>query len=164
MTGRTLGGFVVAASVAALLSCTGTAGSPAATTSATATSIGPLVLTDKGCTYQGPAQVKPGSVALQMTNETKVKFNLDVWRLNDGHTYAELAAHIKEEQRRAATGEPELGHPSFAGLFDQESLASGTETKTIRALTPGTYGFVCIAFAKQGPGAIWVAGPLVVAA
>ena len=95
-----------------------------------------------------------------MTNETKVQFNLDLWRLGEGHTYAELDAHIKEEQRRAAAGEPGLGHPTFAALQDQETVASGTEIKHLPTLVSGTYGFVCIAFGTGGPVAIWLAGPL----
>ena len=146
---------------------TSTQSSGGATPSSLATprsSLGPLVLTEKGCTYAGPARIASGPVALNMTNQTKLQFNLDLWKLNDGHSYAELDSHIKEEQRRAAAGEPGLGHPTFAALIDQESVASGTESKNISTLKPGTYGFVCIAFATGGPVAIWLAGPLVVEA
>lgn len=169
MTRETLGRLIIGASMTIAMSC-GSSSGPAATVQspspspALAAQIGPLVLSDKGCTYAGPAQVRSGPVALMMTNETKVQFKLDVWRLSEGHTYAELDAHIKEEQRRYAAGEPELGHPSFATLIDQESVASGSETKNISTLTRGTYGFVCIAFQTSGPGAIWLAGPLSVAA
>ena len=169
MTGETLSRFIIAASMTIVMSC-GTSGGPTSTVQSPspspppATQIGPLVLSDKGCTYAGPPQVGSGPMALKMTNGTKAQFNLDLWRLNEGHTYAELGAHIKEEQRRAAAGEPELGHPSFAALIHQTSVASGTETKNISTLAPGTYGFVCIAFETNGPGAIWLAGPLVVMA
>jgi hypothetical protein len=149
----------------AIISCGGS-GSPVAAVQSPspspATAIGPLVLSARECTYAGPGQISSGPASLEMTNRTKLRFNLDLWELDQGHTYAELVAHIKEEQRRAAAGEPELGHPTFATLVDQESVLSGSETKKIPNLKPGTYGFVCIAFERNGPGAIWVAGPLVV--
>lgn len=164
MTRRMLARCFITASMTAVISCAGSGG-PIATLqspSPNAARIGPLTLSDGGCTYAGPPQIASGPVTLRMTNEAKLQFNLDLWKLNQGHTYAELVAHIKEEQRRAAAGEPELGQPTFAALIDQESVASGTATKNISTLTSGTYGFVCIAFGTSGPGAIWVAGPLVV--
>jgi len=169
MTRYTLRRCLLAASMIIVTSCgdstgpTATLPSPNATPPP-ATQIGPLVLSDRGCTYAGPAQIGAGPAALKMTNETSMQFNLDIWKLIEGHAYAELDAHIKEEQRRAAAGEPELGHPSFATLVDQESVRSSTETKIISTLMPGTYGFVCIAFGTQGPAAIWPAGPLSVVA
>jgi len=155
--------FLIAASTTIAMSCGNSSGPTATAQSPSpprAAEIGPLVLSDKGCAYAGPGQIGSGPVALKMTNETQAQFNLDLWRLNAGHTYAELDSHIKEEQRRATAGEPELGHPSFATLIDQESVASGTMTKSMATLTPGTYGFVCIALVTSGPGAIWLAGPL----
>ena len=169
MTRQCVGGFIFAASMTIAVAC-GVSSGPTATiqspksTAPRAAEIGPLVLSDKGCTYAGPAQIGSGPVALKMTNETKAQFKLDLWKLSDDHTYAELDAHIKEEQRRAAANEPELGHPLFAELIDQESVASGTAMKNIKTLAPGTYGFVCIAFETGGPGAIWLTGPLAVAA
>lgn len=166
MTLKTFSRFMIGASLTVVISC-GYSGGPTATAQSPspprAVVIGPLVLSEQGCAYAGPAQIGSGRVALTMTNQTSVKFNLDLWKLDEGHTYGELDAHIKEEQRRASAGEPELGHPSFAALIVQESVASGTEVKNISTLAPGTYGFVCIAFATSGPGAIWLAGPLNVA-
>lgn len=164
MSRESLSGFIFAASMTIAMAC-GVSSGPTATIQSPkltprAAEIGPLVLSDTGCTYAGPAQIGSGPVALKMTNQTNVKFNLDLWKLDEGHTYGELDAHIKEEQRRASAGEPGLGHPSFAALIAQESVASGTEVKNISTLSPGTYGFVCIAFATSGPGAIWLAGPL----
>ena len=137
--------FLIAASTTIAMSCGNSSGPTATAQSPSpprAAEIGPLVLSDKGCAYAGPGQIGSGPVALKMTNETQAQFNLDLWRLNAGHTYAEL------------------GHPSFATLIDQESVASGTMTKSMATLTPGTYGFVCIALVTSGPGAIWLAGPL----
>ena len=156
MNRETLSKFILGASMTIAMSC-GVSSGP---TASVQTSIGPVVLSDNGCTFAGPSQIGSGRVAMKMTNQTKAQFNLDLWKLDEGHTFSELDAHIKEEQRRAAAGEPELGHPSFAALLAQESVASGTEVKNISTLTPGTYGFVCIAFVTSGPGAIWLAGPL----
>jgi hypothetical protein len=163
MNRETLTKFILGASMTIAMSCGASSGPTASVpTASVQTSIGPVVLSDNGCTFGGPSQIGSGPVALKMTNQTNGHFNLDLWKLDEGHSYGELDAHIKEEQRRAAAGEPELGHPTFAALIRQESVASGTEVKNIPRLTPGTYGFVCIALANSGPGAIWLAGPLTV--
>ena len=166
MTRKTLSRFIIGASLAVAISCGNSSGPTATAQSPSpprAAEIGPLVLSDTGCAYAGPAHIGPGPVALKMTNQTNLKFSLDLWKLDEGHTYGELDAHIKEEQRRASAGESGLGHPSFATLIVHESVASGTEVKNISTLGPGTYGFVCIAFATSDRAAIWLAGPLSVA-
>lgn len=124
-----------------------------------ATEIGPLTLSDLGCTYAGPVRVAARSVKIQMVDNTQLKFNLDVWQLNDSHLYAELDAHVKEERRRQKAGEPGLGHPNFATLTASRSVAVGSHSSDVIAMTPGTYGFVCIPFDTQ-PRDIWLAGPL----
>lgn len=98
-----------------------------------------------------------------MVDRTEQAFNLDLWRLDQGHTYAELEAHIAEEQRRDAAHEPELGHPTFAARAAQLSVPAGTESNREATVGAGTYGFVCIAFASPTVrSGIWVTGPLVV--
>ena len=84
--------FLIAASTTIAMSCGNSSGPTATAQSPSpprAAEIGPLVLSDKGCAYAGPGQIGSGPVALKMTNETQAQFNLDLWRLNAGHTYAE---------------------------------------------------------------------------
>jgi hypothetical protein len=131
----------------------------AGASSSSSVEIGPLVLSETGCTYAGPSQTRSAPTAIKMIDQTSLTFNLDLWRLNEGHSYAELGSYIQEEERRIVAGEPTLGHPAFATLIVQKSVASGTQTLEISTLAPGTYGFVCIAFDTR-PRAIWLAGPL----
>ncbi len=123
--------------------------------------VGPLVLSAGGCSYQGPREVSAGRVAIHMVDRTEQIFSLDLWRLDQGHAYAELEAYVAEEQRLDAAHAPGLGHPSFATLAAQLSVPAGTESNREATVGAGTYGFVCIAFASATVrGAIWVTGPL----
>src|SRR4029077_13790195 len=154
--------LVAAGTVLVMLAACG--GSASATPSPPAAREGgPLLLSAGGCSYQGPREVSAGRVAIHMVDRTERAFNLDLWRLDQGHAYAELEAHIAEEQRRDAAHESELGHPTFATLAAQLSVPAGTEGNREATVGAGTYGFVCIAFASPTVrGGIWVTGPLVV--
>jgi hypothetical protein len=112
---------------------------------------------DDGCEYSGPAMVSAGTVVLGLENESSGQFDADLWLLNSGHSYEELAAHIAEEQRRADAGEPGLGHPDFATLVAEASVAAGRGRLTSR-LAPGTYGIACILFEGGEPVRILAGG------
>jgi hypothetical protein len=116
---------------------------------------------DDGCEYSGPAMVGAGTVILGLENESSGQFDADLWLLEPGHTYDELAAHIAEEQRRSEAGEPPLGHPAFATLVAEASTTSERGTLTAD-LDAGTYGVACIRFEGGAPVQYWSAGPLVV--
>ncbi len=143
-------------------SCGGGSQPPAAAKSPSppvATEIGPLTLDDQGCTYAGPTRVASGTVVITIVDNTQLRFNLDVWRLNVGHQYAELDVHIKEERRRMHASEPSLGHPDFATLITSSNVGIGSHNSRVIAIRAGTYGFACIPFDTQ-PRDIWLAGPL----
>jgi len=164
--------------VAALAACTGTpptstfaptppqasstfpaTPSPAPPTSATA---GTFTMGDAGCRYDGPATVPAGSVTLAFVNESGDQFDADLWLLDAGHGYDELAAHAAEEDRRLEEGLPSLGHPALATLIAETTILQrqGTMTAT---LVEGTYGMACIRFVDGAPADIWAAGPLTIA-
>ncbi len=153
---------LVAAGTVLVMLAAACGGSATATPSPPAArEVGPLVLSAGGCSYQGAREVSAGRVAIHMVDRTEQTFSLDVWRLDQGHAYAELEAHIAEEQRLDAAHEPGLGHPTFATLAAQLSVPAGTESNREATVGAGTYGFVCIAFASATVrGAIWVTGPL----
>lgn len=142
-----------------------TAGSPSLSPSPSASppQIGPLVLTATGCSWQGPAQANAGPASIQVVDQAKGGLALDFWLLDQGHSYDELVNHIKEEQRRFAAHEPQLGHPTFASLKGQWSADAGETRSFATTLSAGTYGFVCIALSGQDPVGIYLAGPLKVA-
>lgn len=121
-----------------------------------------VVLRDDGCGYSGPADIKAGTVVLELVNATVGQFDADLWLLRPGRTYDELVAHLGEEQRRLEAGEPPLGHPAFATLVAEASTASERGTLTAD-LDPGTYGLACIRFEGGVPVQYWSAGPFAAA-
>jgi hypothetical protein len=141
--------------------------SAAASQSATAmASVEPPQLTvtlgESGCAVGGQTTAVAGPVVIGLQNDTGGRFDLDLWRLDDGHEYDELEAHIAEEMRRVEAGEEPLGHPTFADLV-AEATAEGASGELHAVLEAGTYGFACIAFdTPAAPSGIWATGPLTV--
>ena len=95
-------------------------------------------------------------------NETDALAAFHMWRIADGYTYDQLAAHIVEERRLAEAGEPGLGHPFFVGDLIEivlQARESGTMVGTVRS---GTYGIVCIRMFQQTgkPRPFGVIGPV----
>lgn len=127
------------------------------------TPIGPLVVTTDGCSYQGPGRIGAGLAEVHLVDQSKARFQVDVWQLDASHTYAELDAYIKEEERRVKAGEPQQGYPSFATLTDQLSVSAAGDVKRQISVAAGTYGFVCFPTDAKTAAGIWLAGPLVVA-
>ena len=119
-----------------------------------------VILGDSTCQLEGAMEVAAGPLTIGLVNETDSRFDLDLWRLNDGHQYDELATHVAEEMRRIQAGEEPLGHPDFAELV-AEATADGASAELRTNVTAGTYGFACVSFATPaGPTALWAAGPL----
>lgn len=163
-------GFVSAIVLALLAACgtTGStttpapSGSPPATASPSAAPIQlSVTLDDTGCTLEGDSELPAGPVEVELHNATDGQFDLDLWRLQEGHGYDELVAHIDEEMRRVESGEPPLGHPPFADLVAESTAAIGTDGALRTDLETGIYGFACIYFPSADVlGAFRSAGPL----
>jgi hypothetical protein len=127
----------------------------------TPTAMASVVLRDDGCAYSGVPTVEAGTVVLELLNETTAQFDADLWLLEPGRTYDELATHVAGEQRRLEAGEPPLGHPAFATLVAEASTVSERGTLTAD-LDAGTYGVACIRFEGGAPVQYWAAGPFTV--
>lgn len=123
--------------------------------------VGGVTLTTTGCEYAGPSEMPAGELTFRLRNKTTGQFDLDVWLLEAGHEYDELAAHIDEERRRATAGEPPLGHPTFATLVGEATAETDSTTDLVTNVGVGTYGLACALFAGDGGfGGIWAAGPI----
>jgi len=125
---------------------------------------GTFTLTDSGCQYDATARVASGSFSARVANNTADRAHFDLWKLNAGHSYAELLAHFNEEGRRLRSQQPQLGHPEFASLVRSvpvDAQASGVLTADAGA---GIYGMACIRWklAEEGPLDMYPAGPLMV--
>jgi hypothetical protein len=146
----TRNGFALAIIAGALL--TGCAGSGPASPSASTTvaepsgpqSVGTVVITEADCTFQPSAdQLRPGAAELSVTNNTDGVAGVHLWRIIDGHTYDELAAHVAEEVRLAQAGEPGLGHPDFVADLVEVVADAGNSASATGTLRVATYGLVC---------------------
>ncbi len=142
------------------VSCGQTQAAPA-TSSASPPSLGAFVLSDSGCGYEGQPKISAGHGSVTLSNKTANQAHFDVWRLNEGHSYSELVAHIKEEQRRSQAGEPGLGHPTFATLLTTEIVEPQRTKSLVLPSEAATYGMACIPW-RGGPTGIFAAGPLTV--
>jgi hypothetical protein len=149
-----------------LLLCSACGGDGNATpqTSGKVAQAGTFTLTESDCQFVATGPVAPGSLSARVTNNTADRAHFDFWKLNAGHTYAELLAHINEEGRRLRSQLPPLGQPEFASLVRSvpvEKQASAVLTANAAA---GTYGMACIRWklAEEGPLDMYPAGPLMV--
>jgi hypothetical protein len=124
--------------------------------------IGGVTLSSAGCEYAGPSDLPLGDLTLRLRNKTTGVFELDVWRLEDGYEYDELAAHIDEERRRGEEGEQPLGHPTFANLVGEASAEQATTIDLTTSPELGTYGLACILVEEGEYSGIWAAGPITV--
>lgn len=125
---------------------------------------GTFTLTDSGCKYDATARVASGSFSARVTNKTADRAHFDLWKLNAGHSYAELLAYINEEGRRLRSQQPQLGHPEFASLIRSVPVETHTSGVLTADAGVGTYGMACIRWklAEEGPLDMYPAGPLMV--
>ena len=140
----------------------GSGGSMLPSPSASAVPVmGTVTLADDGCTFSASAGVDAGPVRLVMLNEADGQFDVDLWRIDDGHGFDEFVAHVAEEMRRTEAGEAPLGHPTFARLVAEASADAGSEAELEADLPAGTYAVACILFAESSvPGGYWAGGPI----
>ena len=157
---RAMGSSLAILVLAALAAC-----GPAQTTSASTTPSvalwGVFTLTDSGCGYEGNDIVSARRGTITLSNKISNEAHFDFFRLNQGHNYAELVAHIQEEERRRLAGEAELGHPTFATLSSSTTVAAHVNQSLQIPETAGSYGMVCIRW-NLGPLRMFAAGPLTV--
>ena len=163
---RTLRIFVILLASAA--TACGGSGSPAGnagddgTQPAEASPVGTFALARSGCSYDGPAALAAGEATFTLASQGG-SADFDLWLMEDGHAYEELAAHIDAERRRSERGQQPLGHPTFATLVAEGSTDPAGEGTLTTALDAGLYGAACIRFEGSTPG-LWVAGPFTVEA
>jgi photosystem II stability/assembly factor-like uncharacterized protein len=121
-----------------------------------------FVLSDSGCAYQGPVQTSASQVTIVTRNETTDEARFDLWRLDEGHSYAELAAYFDQQQKRIRAGKVPLGNPDFATRIKTLIAGSGAPPNS----TPSTwveaggetYAMSCSRPADK-PTTVFLAGP-----
>jgi hypothetical protein len=152
--------------VLCLLLCSSCGGAPNATPATTGKvpEAGSFTLTDSGCEYDAGARLASGSFSARVTNKTADRAHFDLWKLDAGHSYAELLAHVNEEGRRLRSQQPPLGYPDFASLIQSVDVDAQASSVITADGGTGSYGMACIRWklAEEGPLAIYSAGPLMV--
>ncbi|MGH2629447.1 MAG: hypothetical protein ACRDHI_02660 [Actinomycetota bacterium] len=106
--------------------------------------IGTVKISEAGCTGVLPGHVEAGQLSVAAINETDGLAGFHMWRIADGHTYEQFAAHIRKERGRTLANQPSLGprHTDMSSLIPIELEAGESGTMTGIA-QPGTYGIVC---------------------
>lgn len=109
---------------------------------------GVVTATESDCTFAASSgHLTAGVVTLKFVNQTDAEARFDGWHIPQGHTFDELAAHIREERRHAEAGEPVLGPPSYLTSSDRVfdvAVDAGKSDLDSSDLGAGTYAIVCI--------------------
>ncbi|NJD27641.1 MAG: hypothetical protein FIA92_05025 [Chloroflexi bacterium] len=106
---------------------------------------GTVSLTDSDCEFEPPAgPIKPGLTEITFVNRSSARGGFHIWRLDAGHTFAELAAFIAEHLEGAERG-VDTGPPPFAHQVTGPTLEpGGTDTWQLMTIE-AVYGVACLA-------------------
>ena len=85
--------------------------------------------------FRGHDRLDPGMVNLQVVNTGKHPHQLQLVKLEEGHTAADFAAAVKAEPRRIPRWSRLVGGPN--------GVVEGERASTLQVLTPGDYVLVC---------------------
>jgi uncharacterized cupredoxin-like copper-binding protein len=85
--------------------------------------------------FRGADHVDPGLVNLQVVNTGKQSHQMQLVRLEGGHTAADFAAAAKANPQRLPDWSRLVGGPN--------GIVAGERTSTLQRLTPGDYVLVC---------------------
>lgn len=109
------------------------------------------------CAYEGPTELTPGVVLIEIVNSTDEDAGTEIVRIDDGSTFEDFVEALQPE--------PDLGDvPDFVSQGYGQAFASAGDVGTIRsALDEGEYALVCLQTAPDQPDAselaAWVARP-----
>ncbi len=150
-----------------IASCGGEVGAPSASAQASPRVAGIVTQTASGCSLSlSSEKVKAGKVAFTFVNASGNKAGLDVWRMPQPSSFAELVAAAREDRRLAEAGEPPQGdHSSLGSAPSIRAEWDDATSRTVSGqLEAGTYALVCIAtYPKVSePRLLEVVGPIIV--
>ena len=125
----------------------------------TAPAAASITISDDACTADAIGNVVPDGFVVTLVNSTTDRAFFHLFLLNEGATYSQLVDHIKEEQRRIRSAEPQLGFPRFAILVSQRDLGPLENGSMEWNFVSGTYGMVCGRSGNAGTPGIHAVGP-----
>jgi hypothetical protein len=137
--------------------------SPRTTSSAAVLSIGTLTLTDSACTFMPSVDpLVEGVLVIGTTSQATTSSGIDLFKVRDGFTFADIQAHVDAENARIAKGEPYVGFPEAGMSINQLPLEPGASANLPFTATEGTYAVVCVRglSESENPLAYYLVGPL----
>lgn len=121
-----------------------------------------VTLTDDSCTYEGARLLWSGHLVIEVVNERDVEGFVEIVRIAEGATFADLEEYISEENERVRDRREPLGEPSFVSVVASRELPAKDGGPIPTELGAGQYAALCVAGSPLE--AIYVAAPLQVAA
>ena len=121
---------------------------PAPTGTPTRVNVGRVTLTQDTCLGDFPAPAPEGPIAVTVVNQRPVEVSFTIWKIAEGHTFAEQKAHADAERHLADTGQPFMGPPDWLispSPFNYPVPAGATSVLE-RTADRGTYSVSCFAF------------------
>ena len=113
--------------------------------------VGRVTLTQDTCLGDFPAPAPQGRIAVTVVNQRPVVATFTIWRIADGHTFADAKAHADAERHLADTGQPFMGPPNWLTDANPQNypVPAGTTTLLARVALRGTYSVSCLAFSER---------------
>jgi hypothetical protein len=100
---------------------------------------------DSECTLDLASEpITEGRVEFTAINETDSVLAFDIWRIADGSTYEQLAAHIEKENGLAEASQEGLGPPSLVGNLVRIELGPHDSRSQAGKVISGSYAILCI--------------------
>jgi hypothetical protein len=117
----------------------------------TRVNVGRVTLTQDTCLGDFPTPAPQGPIAITVVNQRPVEAAFTIWRIGEGHTFAEQKAHADAERHLADTGQPFMGPPDW--LIDPNPfnypVPAGATSVLERVALRGTYSVSCFAFSER---------------
>jgi len=129
---------------------------PAVTATATATvataapkptlqPIGTVTISADGCELERSGVLHEGWVSLNVVNDSDTLAAADLFRIDSGGTFEDLARDTEEKHQKALLGEESGDHPSYLQRINTGWTVEAGEQVTITgSASPGTAAIVCL--------------------
>ncbi|MEW5990342.1 MAG: hypothetical protein AB1736_03220 [Chloroflexota bacterium] len=139
---------------------------PTPTAKPTPLTIGSLALTDAACTVDLTViPVRGGRLAIVVESRASTFSGVDLFKIRGGFTFADIEAHVDQENDRLARGETYVGFPAGATSITQLSIEPGESRLLQWDASAGTYAAICVRGipVTGNPLAYYAVGPIEVA-
>lgn len=124
---------------------------------------GRITLSDGECLFEPDSGQRLRAISLDVVNRTQELAGFDLFKVREGHSFADITEHIEKENSRAGDGLRPIGFPSSAESKTQRAVDAGASARLEAQADEGTWGVVCIAGAGPTPKAFYLVGPFEIA-